>query len=184
MEFSVNPHRKTICGHNGEVRTWELLINYINRDIPHNTELCMVDIKLIVHKLQMFKWGVFQVWSKEHFIKIGRKCLLKLQLHGPTLSLLYPKLGGSVGGIYILNNFSCVWWYSCKFENHCCEFATSSSYYFESFNVLFLCQFALQLSFKYLCLFPVDQKGNNLLSPVMLFTAWYGRDWDNFLRVP
>lgn len=48
--INVIPYSKVICGHRWEGRTSALLSNYINRDIPYITELCIVGIKLMVQK--------------------------------------------------------------------------------------------------------------------------------------
>lgn len=100
---------EAICGHRWKRRTIVLSSNYINWHIPDIIQLCMVGIKLMLHKCLLFRSGFFQVY---HIIKIIRWCLLKLKIPGPTLGLLKQNEEGGVRGIYILNDFFRYLWYS------------------------------------------------------------------------
>lgn len=82
--FKCDSSGKTIYGHRWEGGTSALSSNYINRDTPDGTELCVVDIKLMLHKCQLFRSGFLQVWPMGHFIEIVRECWLQLQIPGPT----------------------------------------------------------------------------------------------------
>lgn len=79
-EFLCNPHGKTICRHRWEGGTSACSSNCINRDIPEIIELCMVGIKLMLQKCQLFRSEFSPVWSMEHLIKIIQSSLLKLQI--------------------------------------------------------------------------------------------------------
>lgn len=82
--FKCDLNGKAIYGHRWEGGTSALSSNYINRDTPDGTELYLADIKLMLHKCQLFGSGFLQVWSMGHFIEIVRECLLQLQIPGPT----------------------------------------------------------------------------------------------------
>lgn len=99
----------------------------INSATPHATECCMVGIKLMAHKCQLFRSGFFQVWTMDLFIKFFKERSLKFQIPRLTVGQLNRNHGGRVGGVYILSNFFNWFWYSFKFEKHCCKFIPKTS---------------------------------------------------------
>lgn len=95
------PCGKAICGHRWKGRASALLSNYINRDTADAIELCILGIKLMLQKGQLFRSGFLHVWPVDALIEIVWECLLVFQIPGPTLGLQNRNQVGEVEGASI-----------------------------------------------------------------------------------